>query len=251
MSTYLRKKKQIRDKLLGSLTYPAVVLLVAAGGFVLIATIVLPQMRSIFAELGASVPPAAVTLTRSTSVLGKAIGALFGLVGATPAILLARRTRWASAIDRMLLRLPILGSMLIRREMLNYVFAMETLSESGIPVETALREGAAVFQNHALAAGARRIADRVSDGVALSAALDEAEPFPPRLAIWARIGERTGNAGSIFGQLRGYYEEEMNRWIDRFMTLVEPALIVAVGIVMLVFVVTFVAPLFQVFGSVL
>jgi type II secretory pathway component PulF len=128
---------------------------------------------------------------------------------------------------------------------------METLTDSGVTVETALREAAEVFHNAALRDATLSLSTKVSAGVPLSAGLTDSAVFPGRLAIWAAIGERTGNAAGVFSQLRVYYEEDVNRWVERFMTLIEPALIVVVGVAMLILVVTFVVPLFGVFGSVL
>lgn len=252
LSSYLKRRKQLRDKLLGSLTYPAVVLVVAAAGVVVIGTVVLPRVQVMFEELGTAVPRAALEATRSLAGLAYGIGVPTVLVVlVVVSLIVARNGRSAVAVDRALLRLPVVGSLIRRGEMLSFLFAMETLTDGGVPVETALREASGVLDNRALARATREMAARVTDGGALSKGFAESGLFPRRLAVWARIGERTGDAGAVFGQLRGYYEEEMNRWIDRFMTLIEPALIVAVGAIMLVLVVTFIVPLFGAFGSVL
>lgn len=252
LSVYLRKRKQIRDKLLGSLTYPAIVLLVAVAGAGFIGTIVLPRVRGMFEALGSAVPDSAIDATDSLAVIALVLSAVLALaVVAIGVLLVSRRGRGGEAVDRLILRLPLVGEVLLRQEVLNFVFAMETLTESGVPIEAALREASRVFHNRALAEVAGRVVDRVVDGTELSTAVAESSLLPRRLAIWTRIGERTGNAGAVFGQLRVYYEEEMNRWIERFMTLVEPALIVGVGVVLLVLVLTFVVPLFSVFGSIL
>ena len=252
LSTYLGKRKQIRDKLFGSLSYPAIVLLVAVAGVGVIGTIVLPRVRGMFEELGSAVPDSAIAATDSLAAIALVLAAVVVLaVIAIGALLVSRRGRGGEAVDRLMLRLPLVGRALLRQEVLTFVFAMETLTESGVPIEAALREASRVFHNRALAEAAGRVANRVVDGAELSTAVSESPLLPRRVAIWTRIGERTGNAGAVFGQLRAYYEEEMNRWIERFMTLVEPTLIVGVGVVLLVLVLTVVVPLFSVFGSIL
>jgi type II secretory pathway component PulF len=252
LSSYLRRRKQLRDKLLGSLTYPAVVLVVAAAGVVVIGTVVLPRVQAMFEELGSTVPEAAVGATRSLAGLAYGIGVpMVAILLAVVGVVVARNGPSALMVDHVLLRLPVVGAMIRRGEVLNFLFAMETLTESGVPVETALREASGVLDNRALAGATREIAARVTDGGPLSTGFADSGLFPQRLAVWARIGERTGDAGAVFGQLRGYYEEEMKRWIDRCMTLVEPTLIVAVGAIVLVLVITFIVPLFGAFGSLL
>jgi len=189
--------------------------------------------------------------------LGTGLAAAAAVLGALLVLALgalaARRRggRLAVRIDRALLAVKPVSALLARREMLNFAFAMEALTAAGVGVEEALAEGAAVLGNRALAEEARAVRERLLRGERLSAAFAAGGLFPERVAQWTAIAERTGHVERVFGQLCAYYQREVDTWIDRTMALVEPVLIAGLGILVVLFVVFFILPVFSLYGSVL
>jgi type IV pilus assembly protein PilC len=183
-------------------------------------------------------------LTAAVLVLSLGAALVAGMV-------LARRRGGALAlrIDTFLLTLPLLSRFLKHRELLNFTFAMEALTAAGISVEEALSEGAGAMTNRALRHAVLAIRERLLKGERLSAAFAGSPLFPERIARWMAIGERVGRVEKVFGQLRAYYQQEVEKWITRLMTLVEPALIVGLGILIVLFVVFFILPVFSLFGT--
>lgn len=257
LALYLEDQKKMRDKVLGALTYPLLVLGVAFGGMILVAAVVVPKAKDLFSQVGTGLPAGVRGIESSaTLVLAVAIGLIAAAVAGALVlrILRARGGEPAAAIDAAALRTPGVGRFLSVREMVNLSFALEVLTESGVPVEEALREAAHAVGNRAIAAVLARAADDVVAGRPVSKALEARYRgqvvIPERVAHWVVIGERTGHVERVFSQLRIFYQAELEKWTSRIMTLVEPALIVAVGIVLLVMILTFVVPLFSLYGSI-
>jgi general secretion pathway protein F len=254
LSTYLKEEKALRDRFSSALIYPAIVLGVAALSAVFIVLVLFPRLRDIFNQLdqGAAGSVEAVMngLNAAICVVGVVLGIVIALV---VAMIVARRRSGPLAvrIDRLLLSLPLVSTFLMQRELLNFTFAMEALTNAGVGVEEALAEGAGTATNRALQAEVRMIRERLLKGERLSAAFARSALFPERISRWMSIGERVGHVEKVFGQLRAYYQQEVEKWINRLMALVEPALIVALGALIAAFVVFFIIPVFSLFGNVM
>lgn len=252
LAAYLQDQKRMRDKIMGALAYPLLVLAVALVGTILVPVVVVPKAGELFNEVGAGLPQnlqgivesAATALTTAVALLAALIGLLIAA-----GVIRRRGGRGRVALDRILLRLPGLGSFFAMRETANLTFALETLAESGVPVEEALREASLTVDNHAYREALEASASEVIRGALLSRALLARPVLPERLGRWVAIGERTGHVESVFKQLRLFYQADFEKWSMRVMNMVEPALIVAVGIVLLFLVLTFVVPLFSLYGT--
>jgi type II secretory pathway component PulF len=254
LSAFLKQEKALRDRFSSALVYPAVVLGVAAASAVFIITVLFPRLREIFAQLGPSAAGGAASLMNGLATALAVVGILLGLLLALGAAFLAARRgdgRLAVRIDRLLLAVPLASRLIGQREILHFTFAMEAMTAAGVGVEQALAEGAGVVSNRALAEEVRAIRERLLRGERLSEAFAASALFPERVGRWMAIGERVGRVEAVFGQLRAYYQREVDKWIERLMALVEPALVVGLGIVVIAFVVLFILPVFSLFGSVL
>ncbi len=254
LSSYLRDEKKLRERIGAALLYPAIVLGVAIISAVVIVVFLFPRLREIFSQLGAGMAGKVETLmsslTTSFAVLGALLPAAAGICVAT----VRARQRGgplAIRIDAFFLRVPLVSSFLIQRELLNFAFAMETLTASGVSIEEALSEGADSVGNNALKSEIVEIREKVIKGDHLSTAFSASTLFPSRVARWVAIGERIGHVEKVFGQLRAYYQQEVEKWINRLMTLIEPAFIVVLGILIILFVVFFIVPIFSLYGNIL
>jgi len=254
LAAYLRQQMALRDRFRSALIYPAIVLGVAAGSAVFIVAVLFPRLREVFAQLGPGAAGNVESLMRGLGASLVAVAAVAGgLLALALAALAARRRggRLAVRIDRALLAVKPVSALLARREMLSFAFAMEALTGAGVGVEEALAEGAGVLANRALAEEALAVRRRLLRGERLSEAFAAGGLFPERVAQWTAIAERTGHVEKVFGQLRAYYQREVDTWIDRLMALVEPVLVAGLGILIVLFVVFFILPVFSLYGSIL
>jgi type II secretory pathway component PulF len=254
LAAYLGEDRKVRDKLASSLIYPIMVLGVAFVGIAGIVIFVLPRIQAMFQQLGAALP------ARLSSALGLFRGGVFGggllLAGALAAVLVLSALRrnnpaLALALDRLVLRLPVYGRVRYLREILNLLFALEMLTAGGFSVEDALGESAEVTGNQAFRAALAKARESIVGGENLSAAFLGSPVFSSRIGRWVAVGERAGQVEQVFGQLRRYYQVEIEKWSSRFMNLVEPILILGVGLVIFLVIIFFIMPIFSIYEGIL
>jgi type II secretory pathway component PulF len=254
LAAYMTESKAIRDKLAGALVYPALVCACAVLGAVGILVFLVPSLLGIFDELGGA---AAAQARASAAAMARASYSLAGAILAIAAAVLivaALRRRdeaFAARFDDLALRLPIVGKAIAARETLGFAYAMEVLSGGGLPVEAALGAAAGVSGNRAYRAAILRCREEALKGRSLSASAERRPELPPRVARWLAIGEKSGQVELVFGQLRRFYQGEVERASSRLAALAEPVLIVLVGFLILAMVQALVVPLFSMYGGML
>lgn len=254
LTEYLNERKALRDKVLSALAYPLFVLIVAILGAVVIGLTVVPQLSGVFESIGRSAPEAATRIERGIVAL-RLFGIGFGLLCVVGPLVLAvirrlsPRTRLAT--DRLVLRLPFARRPLLDFDLSRATFALAVLTESGVNLQEALRLAGLVCRNQAVQQALEVAREASRNGAALSVALSGSGILPRSLIAWVQVGEETGEVAGVFTQLRTYYRSRVERLTERFVALVEPALIVLVGAAVLAIAVTFVVPLFTSFSGLL
>jgi general secretion pathway protein F len=254
LSAYLSTRRALRERTASALAYPALVFVTAVLGVAGILAFIIPRLLGILSSLGGT---AAEQARRSADAMTLASCAIasFSVVLFATALVLARLRRKdegsAMSIDALTLRLPIVGRFLTAYETLDFAYAMEALIGGGVSVEIGLKEAAAVLGNAAFRRAVERCREDVLKGEVLSSAAGRRRELPPRVAQWIAVGERSGQVERVFEQLRRYYQGEVDRMISRFMILLEPALIIIVGVALTLFVIAFIIPLFSIYGAIL
>lgn len=254
LASYLREMKALRDKIMGALSYPLMVLSVTIIGSIGLALFVIPRMEAIFTGFGGDAADKVRANIRGMEVfiIACLVCILALIVAAAVLGFLARNNpSLAKALDRTKLSLPILGPFLAAWETLNFSFAMETLAAGGVAVEDALEEASRVVNNEAYKNAALEVRESVLKGHALSAEFRRHREFPEYMSQWMVVGERSGNTERVFAQIRRYFQAEVDRTTTRFTVLLEPALIVLIGVLLLVLVTGIVVPLFSLYGTIL
>jgi type II secretory pathway component PulF len=254
LNAYLGDQKKLRDKVSAALAYPALVLSAALLGIIGLVVFIMPKLESIFASFGG---PSAGQIQENLGVMKTVFlflgGSLSTLAAAVIGVKVLGRVNQEAAhfFDRRLLGLPLIGKFLSSWETLNFSFAMEVLTGGGVPVENAIPEAAALVANTAYRRALLRIRERVLNGGGLSRAFAGEKLLPSYLSQWIAIGEKSGGSEKIFSQIRFYFQGEIERSSSRFLLLIEPALILIIGAVMLALVVGIILPLFSMYGNLL
>ncbi len=249
---YLSGRQALRDKTINSLVYPAFVLCLAFVGSVLLLTVVLPGLTGMVSSLN---PQAAAVYQGNIGrfqLVGTIVLAATALLVAGVVAALSRRNTdaaWALRVDALLLRVPLWGAFTRASFGFNFAFAMETLLSTGYPLEEALEESSWVVGNRRYREGLIRARDSVLKGVPLSEALRAQRVFPEVLIGWMAVGEGAQDLVRSFAQVRAFYQRDIDKLFSRFMNLVEPSLIVGVGIVLLVMILNFITPVFTMMGN--
>jgi type IV pilus assembly protein PilC len=254
INDYLIRQKRISEKLVSSLIYPVIVLSVAVFSMILISTFIIPKMTEIFIDLGSSVPE------EVKQVLSFSKGIFTGFLITIPLVVILsitisavrkRNSNFAITVDWLKLKVPFIGSFSEDNHFLNILFTLDALTSSGVTVEDALGEVSSNTSNMAVKEALKKAYKKVLKGIGLSEAFSSEKIIPARITKWIAVGERTGSIGKVFGQLSDYYENELDKKSTRFMSLIEPALIIFTGLIVFGIVMMVIIPLFSTFGTIL
>ena len=254
LSEYLVEEKKLKDKLISSLIYPIMVFGLAIIGVTVIIFLVIPKFMGIYDNLGIEAPEhltSVLTIFNLTlTIFG---GILLSIILMIPFLLFMRKKNmsFAEKLDSFFLKVPFIGKMTYLKENLNFIYAMENLTESGYTVEDALKESSKVVSNNAIRAAILRARQRIVKGDDLSKAFFDEPVFSKRLGRWIAIGERSGHIEKVFSQLRMYYQGEIEKWSSRFLDQIQPILILFVGVIILFMILFFIVPMFSIYGDML
>ncbi len=233
LANHMEQSKEVRDRLLSALIYPAILVVVALASIFILLGYVVPQFSEMFAGAGQSLP----LPTRITIAVGEALqqyGWLGLLVFAGGAVLLrhqlsvpASRLRWHARW----LALPVAGTIITRIEVARFARTLGLLLHNGIPLLQALSIVKDTMGNLVIANGVDSVARSLKEGHSLSAPLAEAARFPQFAVNMIRVGEESGHLEEMLLQLADIYERETQQTIKRALTLLEPLLILVLGII--------------------
>jgi type II secretory pathway component PulF len=254
MGAYLRNEKKIRGKIGNVMWYPALVLFIALAGGIGIITFILPRMAEIFSTFNVGTDQGAVMeLTRVYRSIWVSVSIIIVIAVIIIGSILFRKysARFAYLSDYLFLNMPLFGGFIKAIQTMDFSFAMEMLSGSGINVHTALKETAEVIRNRAYGKALIEVHSMLLKGEQLSMAFGLFKEFPPYIATWIAVGERTGTVEPVFTQIRAYFQEDVDRISERLMNLLEPCLILVVGIIVLTMILQFILPLFSLYGRLL
>ncbi len=233
LAELLEETQEFKEALVSALIYPILLTAVGGAAVVFLLTFVIPRFVDIFKDLGQSLPlPTQILLTVSGAIqhywwlFGVA---LLGLVLAGRVALGSEAGRWQW--DRLVLRLPLLGEVVLKTETARFARVLGTLLKSGVPVLTALGVVRELSGNRILGRAIDRVGDGVRRGAGISGPLSESQAFPIMAVHIVRVGEETGRLEEMLLKLAADLESEVRRLVKRLMGLLEPSIILVMGLV--------------------
>lgn len=251
---YLETSKKLRDKFVSALIYPSLVFFIAVIGTVGLAVFVFPKLETMFSEFGGE---AAVLLQNNIHKLQTGIGTfIICLLIIFSAAMIIKKTAKRNSklkirLDALALRYPLLGKFNAEWQTLNFAFAMETLTAGGVTIEAAIPEAESVVTNEAYRTALSDVTSDIIKGIAVSEAFSEHQEFPSYMSRWLMVGERSGKTEQVFAQIRTYFQNDIEKYTSWFMSLIEPVLIILVGMLLLILVMTIIVPIFSLYGTIL
>jgi len=253
MGSYLKAEKKIRGKLGNVLWYPVLILCIAVIGCFGIIFYIMPKMAGIFSAFNAGAADSSIELDNVYRSLWISSGFFVFLVIAALIIIVMRKASkpFALFLDSMLLSLPLIGKFLQSLQTMDFSFAMEMLTSSGITVSNALKESASVATNRAFRNAILVVNEKLKKGEKLSASFLEHKEFPEYIGTWIAVGEKTGEVEPVFSQIRSFFQADVEQGSERLMGMIEPALTLIIGIIVLALVVQFVLPIFSLYGRII
>jgi type IV pilus assembly protein PilC len=251
LSVFAEKAVKLRRALLSASVYPAVVFAVAIVIVFVILVWVIPVFASLFAGLNAPLP----ALTRFVmSVSDYTVTFSIPLVVFVVLSVISLRYIYRTddgkfAIDNFLLRIPVIGIVIKKISVARFSLTLSTLLTSGIPLLDALKITADTAGNSVIERALLQVRKEVAEGKTLVEPLRRIGIFPPMVTQIVSVGEQTGELDQMLEKLSVYYEEESDAAIANLMTLMEPVLIVFLGVVIGGIVISMYLPIFTLIGK--
>lgn len=245
LARYASSSAQTHDRLRRALRYPLFLFLVAGGAVGFMASMVLPQIAQFLNGLEAHPPFATRALIFFSEALSAGGGTLLWLTCISVAGLFITRRFFPPAAlfcDRLLLRLPMVGPVLMKASLARFANSFSLLFRSGCDVRLSLAQARETLGNQALKNGIERAEERLTSGASLSIALGE---VLPAFALGVlRTGEKSGSLGKSLDDIAAAYDREAMESLDAFIGLLEPCLTLAIGAILAWTVIAVLGPLY-------
>ncbi|MBL8289851.1 MAG: type II secretion system inner membrane protein GspF [Rubrivivax sp.] len=243
----LEQRQALRAKVTGAMLYPGIVSLVAVLIVIVLMTYVVPQIANVFTSSKRALPTLTVVMLALSAFIrhwGWAVGLLLG--AGVAAYAGARRNEdFRRSTDAAFLRLPLFGRLARGYNAARFGGTLAMLAGAGVPILKALQSAAETVNNRAMRADALEALVQVREGASLASALAAKPRFPGLLAMFARLGEQTGQLPVMLGRASAQLSAEVQRRAMSAATIIEPLLIVVMGLVVVLIMLAVMMPIIQ------
>jgi type IV pilus assembly protein PilC len=247
LADYLEKNNNIRRKVKGALIYPAVVMSIAMCVTVFLLVFVIPTFAQLFESSGLDLPlPTRITVDISGFLMRTwpwLLGALVGLIAIIRRYY--RTDRGEYRIDKVLLEVPKIGELIRKASIARFSRTLSTLLSSGVAILDAMEITATTSGNRVVQEAVMNSRSSIASGNTISEPLSRLNVFPPMVVHMIRVGEETGKLDGMLGKIADFYEEEVDVAVETLTSILEPILIVGIGLIVGGMVVSMYMPIFR------
>ncbi len=251
LTTQLKKEHQLKSKIRGAMIYPAIILTVMIAVGIVVMTIILPQLSGLFKELGTEIPFS----TRALLVLGDFFSKywyfliLFFLFLLLFLWKILKTKKGKKIIDTILIKMPIFSSLVKKSNSAFLIRSLSSLIAAGVPIVKSLKITAGTVNNFYFKEALNEVAEKVKEGEKLFASLQPYQYlFPTGTIEIIEVGEETGKTSTILKELAEFYEEEVINIVENLSTIIEPVLLLILGVAIAFFAVSIMQPIYSLGG---
>ena len=252
LAIYKEKTLALKSKIKGALMYPCAIIAIAFIVTAVIMIWVVPAFKSVFSSFGANLPaPTLIVMGISDFVVqwwyiifGSIFGALYFFFQSW-----RRSLKMQQFMDRVLLRLPVFGEVIRKATIARWTRTLATMFAAGVPLVEALDSVGGASGNNVYLEATKKIQTEVSTGTSLTVAMQNANVFPNMVTQMVSIGEESGALDGMLGKVADFYEEEVDEAVKALSSLMEPMIMVILGVLIGGLVVAMYLPIFKL-GSV-
>jgi type IV pilus assembly protein PilC len=252
LATYKEKIQAIKSKIKSALTYPIAILIIAFIITAVIMIFVVPAFKGVFASFGGELPaPTQIVIAISDYFTANWFFIFGGIYAVFFAISQAFKRSRALQIakDKYSLKLPVFGDMLTKSSIARWTRTLSTMFAAGVPLVDALDSVGGAAGNYVYEMGTKKIQAEVSTGSSLTVSMENSGLFPPMVTQMVAIGEESGQLDSMLGKTADFFEAEVDEAVEALSSLMEPMIMVFLGILIGGLVVAMYLPIFKL-GSV-
>ena len=247
LAAYIEKAEALKRKVNAAMVYPCAIIGVALLVVIFMLTFVIPTFAQMFKDLGADLPlPTKIVMMLSDFVRGYILLLIAGMIGAVMALRSYYRTEGGRAtIDALMLKTPVFGTLVRKVAVARFTRTLGTLVQSGVPILDGLRITARTAGNKVVEKAVLQCRAAVTEGKTLADPLRTSGVFPPMVTQMISVGEQTGALDAMLSKIADFYDDEVDTAVSTLTSLLEPIMIVFLGVVVGGLVVAMYLPIFK------
>jgi type IV pilus assembly protein PilC len=252
LSTYIEKRVKLQSAVRSAMIYPTAVITIAIGVVVVILWKVIPTFAMLFEGLGATLPlPTRITIAASR-FLGRFMPVIVLALGAFAFFLhrYYQTYKGRRQIDAFLLKVPVLGDVLRKISVARFCRTLGTLIQSGVPILEGLEITARTSGNAIVEDAIMATRKSIEEGKTISGPLEETGVFPSMVVQMISVGEQTGALDAMLSKIADFYEDEVDEAVENLMALLEPVMILFLGVMIGGIVISMYMPMFSLIGKI-
>jgi len=248
LATYKEKILAIKSKIKSALFYPISIIVVAFIITAIIMLFVIPAFKDLFTNFGADLPAPTLMVMAISDFFVAYWWAIFGGVGGGLWFFFytwKRSVKMQQVLDRMFLKLPVFGELIRKATIARWTRTLSTMFAAGVPLVEALDSVAGAAGNHVYYVATKQIQNEVSTGTSLTVAMQNSEVFPNMVIQMVSIGEESGSLDAMLGKVADFFEREVDDAVEALSSLMEPMIMVVLGVLIGGMVIAMYLPIFK------
>jgi type IV pilus assembly protein PilC len=252
LAAYMEKTAKLKAQVKGAMTYPIVTLIIAVLVLAVILVFVIPVFEEMFADFGGELPaPTQIVVAMSDMVKTKIVYIIVGLILFVIAFKKFHSTqKGRDVVDDLLLRIPVFGGLLRKVAVAKFTRTMGTMLASGVAILEALDIVAKTAGNRTVEKAIYNVRSGIAEGRTMADPLGESGVFPPMVCQMIGVGESTGALDAMLEKIADFYDEEVDQAVENLTALIEPFMLVFLGVTIGGLVVAMYLPIFKMAGAV-
>lgn len=252
LATFLEKSDALIRKVKSAMIYPGVIFTVAGAAIAILLIFVIPTFQTMFASVGMDLPLPTRIVIGASQLLINYWWAILGAIGLT--IFAFNRYRATEGgrrnVDAMMLRLPVLGDLLRKSAVSRFTRTLGTLISSGVSILDGLEITAKTAGNRVVHDAVMQSRASIAGGDTIAAPLEKSKVFPPMVISMISVGEQTGGMDEMLSKIADFYDEEVDVAVGALLSLMEPIMIVVLGVIVGGMVVAMYLPIFDMMNAI-
>jgi general secretion pathway protein F len=248
LASYLQRQAQIKNRIVAALAYPMVMIAVGIIIVIILMTWVVPKVMQVVEQSGQKIPAMTLALKAIADFLGSywllLCLVILALMLANRALM--RKSEYRYRIDKLKLRIPIIGELFRKSAVSRFAVSMSTLLKSGVPVLESLRIVKDIVNNAVLARVLDTVHKRIVEGADISTPIKKSGVFPPVVGYMIAVGEQSGQLEEMLDRVAEAYDEEITVQTQKVTSLLEPLLIVGMAVVVGFIVISVMLPILKI-----
>lgn len=252
LTSQQQKEYDLRGKVKGALMYPAIISVLLLGVIIMVLTFILPKLTGLFTDSGVELPTSTkILIGLSDFFVNQWYVVVFVIVGVPFAFkLITRNPKGLYAWDNFKIKIPVLGSFLVKSYIARFTQSFASLSEAGVPVLEIFHTLEGIIGNSVYEAEIKKIAADVENGSKVSTAIRKSKYFPGMVGQLVSVGEQSGDLAGIFTVLGDFFEKEVDGMAKNLSTLLEPIIMIVMGVAVGFVLISVLQPIFNLSNSI-